>query len=750
MGNSKIISFFILFTLLLILIGCNSSIQHRKYNLDIEDGKSANGWFSWSGERVLIDNIGHSGNFSIKLASTKRGMSKKVGFGIPANYEGDSIQLKGYIKTKGIKNGASGLYIRTEGSKMGYSKIKIDETESEHSEEGTHDWKKYEVSIPLTDDVEGIFVGGFMNGSGEVWFDDLEVRIDEKDIQTLEEKDKKIALAILDREFDYGSKIEIQNVDNNLIENLDLLGKIWGFLKYHHPKIVKGKYNWDYELFRFLPKYIKAKEKGKRDELLIQWIGGFGRVSKAIGKQDDSRRDVFLEPDHDWMKENDMSPVLLSILNKIYKNRFQGQEKQYYACKPKEGNHIRFTHEDQYFMFENPDDGYRLLALYKYWNIIQYFFPYRHLMDKNWNNVLEENIPIFIEANTRLDYEMALLCLINDINDTHAQLYRDNSLWHRNIGNYYPPFAAKFLDSSLVVTSMVPLNSNKNVKGLFPGDVITHVNEVSVARVIDSLSPYYPASNTTAKLRNISKDILRSKTKTIDISYISKGKTKRKTINLYLKSNLDIERNVVNKSHKILEGDIGYLKLSKVHAGEIDEIKSAFSKTKGAIIDIREYPSGYASKLWTYFVEESTPFAKFTYGNLDNPGEFYFSKTRLVGDGLDNSKETYKGNIIVLVNENTQSMAEFTSMAFRANPKTVIIGSTTAGADGNTSVINLPGGLTTYISGIGVYYPNGGETQRVGIVPDIEVKPTIGGIKIGKDELVKNAIKLIDSLNNVH
>jgi C-terminal processing protease CtpA/Prc len=47
------------------------------------------------------------------------------------------------------------------------------------------------------------------------------------------------------------------------------------------------------------------------------------------------------------------------------------------------------------------------------------------------------------------------------------------------------------------------------------------------------------------------------------------------------------------------------------------------------------------------------------------------------------------------------------------------------------------------ISGLGVYYPDGTETQRVGIVPDIIIKPTIKGIKEGKDEVLEKAIEII-------
>ena len=99
-----------------------------------------------------------------------------------------------------------------------------------------------------------------------------------------------------------------------------------------------------------------------------------------------------------------------------------------------------------------------------------------------------------------------------------------------------------------------------------------------------------------------------------------------------------------------------------------------------------------------------------------------------------------RGKLIVIVNEDTESNAEFAAMAFRAGNRTTIIGSNTGGYDGNISQIVLPGGLVTYISGNGVYYPDGGETQRIGIVPDMHIEPTIKGIRENRDELLEHAI----------
>ena len=98
---------------------------------------------------------------------------------------------------------------------------------------------------------------------------------------------------------------------------------------------------------------------------------------------------------------------------------------------------------------------------------------------------------------------------------------------------------------------------------------------------------------------------------------------------------------------------------------------------------------------------------------------------------------------MILVNETSQSQAEYTAMALRTAPGAVVMGSQTAGADGNISYVPFPGGFSSPFSGIGIFYPNGKETQGIGIVPDIEVKPTQQGLRSGKDEVLERAIRFI-------
>jgi C-terminal processing protease CtpA/Prc len=86
-----------------------------------------------------------------------------------------------------------------------------------------------------------------------------------------------------------------------------------------------------------------------------------------------------------------------------------------------------------------------------------------------------------------------------------------------------------------------------------------------------------------------------------------------------------------------------------------------------------------------------------------------------------------------------------TAMCFQTAGNTTIIGSQTAGADGNVSGVDYMKAFHSEFTGIGVYYPDKRETQRIGIIPDIEIKPTIKGIQEGKDEVLDRAILFIET-----
>ena len=86
-------------------------------------------------------------------------------------------------------------------------------------------------------------------------------------------------------------------------------------------------------------------------------------------------------------------------------------------------------------------------------------------------------------------------------------------------------------------------------------------------------------------------------------------------------------------------------------------------------------------------------------------------------------------------------------MGLRGDNRVKVLGSNSIGSDGNMRSLPLPDGNALSFTTLGVYTPEMGQTQRVGLAPDIEVHPTIEGIKEGRDELMEAAVDYILSQN---
>ena len=338
---------------------------------------------------------------------------QRIEFALPDNYNGKKITLSGYIKTENVTDGFAGLWIQIDPG------ITVDYIRRNRII-GTTDWKKYEITLDMyPDQTKQILVGGSLSGRGKMWLDDLKVEIDGKDIRRVKPYLSKPFPAESDKEFDAGSNIVFPELNEKRIDDLELLGRLWGFLKYHHPAVAKGKYNRDYELFRILPAYLNTNDNRQRDKILINWINKYGRVPKCK-KCMAASNTAYINPDNSWIEHSNISKKLKKMLQQIYLNRNRG--KHYYVLLTPDLVNPVFTREMVYYRKENPDAGIRLLALYRYWNMINYFFPSKYITDKDWNVVLKEYIPYFLEVQDRLAYELTTSMLIGEIGDTHVFL----------------------------------------------------------------------------------------------------------------------------------------------------------------------------------------------------------------------------------------------------------------------------------------------------------------------------------------
>jgi hypothetical protein len=103
-------------------------------------------------------------------------------------------------------------------------------------------------------------------------------------------------------------------------------------------------------------------------------------------------------------------------------------------------------------------------------------------------------------------------------------------------------------------------------------------------------------------------------------------------------------------------------------------------------------------------------------------------------------KWRYHGKTVMLMDERTISQAEHSGLFLEAAKGTKFIGSPTQGANGDVTNLSAPGGIYVRFSGQGVWHPDGRQLQRLGLQPEIELRPTLVGIRAGKDEVLDRAI----------
>ena len=329
--------------ILFLFVACHAQ-EKQSFNLNFEQQDSqsnlSKGWIPWGAYTLKIDTQEvHSGQCAAFVSSEGgEGGFGSIAYKLPANYAGKQLELEGYMKLENVEEGFGGLLIRVDGES---GALAFDNMQSQNVH-GTRDWGKYSVQVEFPDEASHIFVAGILVGKGKVWFDDFVLKVDGKDIQTLKQVEKQLTKAELDTEFDQGSNINFPKLDQVAIQNLELLGRIWGFLKYHHPEIGKGNYNWDYELFRILPKVQEASTPEMRDQILLDWVNQYGEVPTCTNCQH-TADGAFLKPDHSWLKEGSFSVSLMDALNNIYQNRHQGKH-HYIKMAPIVGN-PEFTHD---------------------------------------------------------------------------------------------------------------------------------------------------------------------------------------------------------------------------------------------------------------------------------------------------------------------------------------------------------------------------------------------------------------------
>jgi C-terminal processing protease CtpA/Prc len=414
---------------------------------------------------------------------------------------------------------------------------------------------------------------------------------------------------------------------------------------------------------------------------------------------------------------------------------------------------MRGQKDNPYPQMSFPTEEYRLLALFRFWNVINYFFPYKRLTDKPWSETLTDFIPRFLENKSALDYEMTVAEMVARMQDTHGFVRGLRNL-DSHLGMFAPPLRLGSADGKLVVAELTD-EATAQAAGVKRGDVILSIDGEPAAQRIAALARLQSLSTPQAAYAYIYPLALRgAKDSKVKLQIEGADGQAREA---------EITRTAQFRSvagmpgrktpiYQMLPGGYGYIDLARLPLAEAHKAMDAVINTPAIIFDMRGYPNGTAWAIAPRLTEKKNVTAALFRRPLQIATNF---NDEDLGDGAPDyafeqklppaGGAIYKGKVVMLINEYAISQSEHTCMFFESATDVTFIGGPTNGANGDVTNLALPGGIYVNFTGHDVRHADGRQLQRVGIQPNIKVEPTAKGISEGRDEVLEAAVKYLDS-----
>jgi|GEM_PF-1113321 len=758
---------------LIILSGCYPK-RNNTYNLDFEGLEPEThlpmdwglGYVHPFGVPVdsvysfySVDSVNrHGGKYSLCIDwSNPIRNYTAAGYAIRQLYKAGKIKLTGFIKTENVKDGFAGLWMRLDSANYA---MEFDNM-ADHGITGTTEWREYSIEMTYDPEyVKRIIVGGIITGEGKMWLDDLHLTINGIDINQAPKEQKEYydyyndeivresRIAELDTVFSRNVIPENIKPDSEKIRELANLGMIWGLIKYNHEDVARGGYNMDAELFRILPKIIGSSDAMETNKILEQWVDHFGCTSYCTDC-DDFRKTHGLEHEfHNLLGglpgDGKLSPRLKKKIEYIKNNPFAGIE-HYYVDTLRYEHFPVFRNEFAYQVTGCPGASLRLLALYRFWNAVAFYDPCKNVP---WDDVLKKFIPVFIAAKTTTEYEEACLKLTAALHDTRAGVYKNNNepLITGGKGYMLPAMIAR-IENKIVVTGLVDSFTHGSLQ---KGDIILAVNDIPIDSLVKKYLPLIPASTDAAFYDAFCHLIALSATDKINLTIDRDGiKVKVQTHCIRIDDRTQKLFANPNKlpKYKLTSDGIGIIQAGLLEPRDYLSIEQKMSNAKTLIIDLRNYPQQQMPiRFLSWLCNADMPDVGIKNACMKIPGTTIRYPEEMWDALRTASKKHFAGKVLILVDHSTGSIGQndafiIAASGNNAHPR-VLVGRQTCGGGYHLCSVAIPGGLTLTFSADVFDNTNGPSLFQNGLPGIKEIKPTISGVKLGRDEVMEEALRM--------
>lgn len=540
-------------------------------------------------------------------------------------------------------------------------------------------------------------------------------------------------------------KLHSQQIPDNTTGRLWGLCKVWGYMKYYHPNTCQV--NWDSLIRENCTLVAAASDNIQYNTYVMNMLDYLGQITPQQATTP-PLTDSNLNLQLDWISPSNFSQPVEDFLN-VFKSR--AGTNAALACRVRLNDFSDQTYNSR-LNFDDDAPGFipnftllkdRLSCAFAYWNVFNYFGPYRNLTDQSWDTTLMHVIDDMMAATNGLSYTLAMAKMQARTDDAHGFFY--STTYYNFLG-----YGAVGIQLRWYEQKMVVYKTHENQTGLTIGDELVAVDGIPIADVAAIYRDRIAASNEATFHRDLGTYLCQAPVNTSKVLQFRNNAGQLYTVqvsyNMSL-SDFDTWRNAPRSgpSWSTACNGYGYVDMAKLQPSECEQMYQELKAKPGIIFDCRNYPNGTLVELAKFFFAEPIITTRFFSQNLQAPGLF---KANDDGQNLGswNNPSPYTGQLYFIVDQKTQSQAEYTVQYLSHAPNATVIGTQTAGADGNISYVRYPDVNNIYFTSLGWYYEDWYQCQRNGIKINNIVTPTIQGLRDGKDEMLESITGCVTSI----
>lgn len=611
-------------------------------------------------------------------------------------YRGKTVRLRAdaWLENAGMMNRAQ-LWLRVDrpGGAMGFFDNMADRPIVSSTK------ARYEIVGEVAADAEWVVVGAILNGASAVLLEGFGLE-EAKDIAPLA---REPARPLLPRG----------------LENLKVFARLYGLVRFFHPANTLLNADWN----RLAVEGVRAVEGADSAQELVERLRRVFPESVAIATGADPEcappagllvrwRHTGFGGGQPGIYKSELAPAKEA---EIWRGDAGGGIRVAFAltmpklpegAKPAPG---RYTGDDR---------ATRLADVIILWNVMQHFYPYFDVVKTDWAAELDKGLRRAAADKDGAGFEKTMQAMVAALKDGHGNVYGG--------GGMPAPLAMRL---AWVENRIVNSENGDEVIAIDGRPALDWLREEE--KYISGATPQW------IRWMALGRVGMGAGPAKVEVESYGAGPKGRKALTVARGPKPQEKR-----PEKVaeLEPGIWYVDVTRCEDKDLQEVWPKLAAAKGVVFDLRGYPK--LSPQWLqHLSRQNLLSAQWLVPAVTKPGELNFVK--LVRWDLAPVAPLVNAKCAVLTDGRAISYAESIMGIVEHYKLAEIVGSATAGTNGNVNPFQLPGRYNVTWTGMQVLKHDGSQHHGVGIRPTIPVEPTRGGLAAGRDEVLARAVAAV-------